>query len=95
MSDYLIWLIVALVILGCEMMLGTIYLLAFSAGALAACISALFGLSLTSQFTIAAIVIVPTKQKESKHFLKSLVLNTSLLELSLNLLIKSPQWFIL
>ena len=49
MSDYLIWLIVALVILGCEMMLGTIYLLAFSAGALAACISALFGLSLRSQ----------------------------------------------
>lgn len=58
MSDYLIWLIVALVILGCEMMLGTIYLLAFGAGALAACISALFGLSLTSQFTIAAMVIV-------------------------------------
>lgn len=58
MSDYLIWLIVALVILGCEMMLGTIYLLAFSAGALAACISALFGLSLTSQFSIAAIVVV-------------------------------------
>lgn len=58
MSDYLIWLIVALVILGSEMMLGTIYLLAFSAGALAACVCALFGLTLTAQFTVAALVIV-------------------------------------
>lgn len=58
MSDYLIWLIVALVILGCEMMLGTIYLLAFSAGALSACVCALVGLSLTTQFTVAAAVIV-------------------------------------
>ncbi len=58
MSDYLIWLIVALVILGSEMMLGTIYLLAFTAGALAACVCALFGLTLTAQFTVAALVIV-------------------------------------
>ncbi len=58
MSYYLIWLIVALVILGCEMMLGTIYLLAFTAGALAACGCALLDFSLTSQCTVAAVVIV-------------------------------------
>lgn len=58
MPDYLIWLIACIGILGIEMLLSTFYLLAFSAGALAASICSLTGLSLTGQITVAAVVII-------------------------------------
>jgi membrane protein implicated in regulation of membrane protease activity len=58
MSVYLIWLILALVLLGVEMMLGTIYLLAFVAGAVASCIFAILDFSITTQCTVGSLVII-------------------------------------
>ncbi len=49
------WLIVAVIILGCEMLLGTVYLLALSLGAFSACVAAFFSYSLTTQCSCAAI----------------------------------------
>ncbi len=58
MDEYLIWLILALVLLGCEMMVGSIFLLAFVAGSAAACIAALVGTSFTVQCTTAAVITI-------------------------------------
>ena len=58
MSAYLVWLILALVILGCEMMLGSIYLIACAAGAFCACIFALCDFSIAMQCSAAAVVTI-------------------------------------
>lgn len=58
MSVYLIWLILALVLLGAEMMLGTIYLLAFVLGAFASCVIAILDFSVTTQCTVGSFVII-------------------------------------
>ncbi|MGN0915023.1 MAG: NfeD family protein [Succinivibrio sp.] len=58
MSQTLIWLIVALVLLGAEMVFSTVYLLAFVAGALSACIAALFDVSLTFELILSSAVSV-------------------------------------
>ncbi len=58
MAPYLVWIIVAMALLGAEMMLGTIYLLAFVAGAAAACTISFVTDSLANQLTVAAIVSI-------------------------------------
>lgn len=58
MEQYLIWLIIALVLLGTEMMLASVYLIAFLLGALTASACAFFGCSLTIQCSLGAIVII-------------------------------------
>ncbi|MEF2914462.1 MAG: NfeD family protein [Succinivibrio sp.] len=58
MELYLIWLIIALVLLGTEMMLASVYLIAFLLGALTASALAFFGSPLTIQCTLGAIVII-------------------------------------
>ena len=58
MDAYLIWLILALVLLGAEMMLSTIYLLACTSGWVASCITAVLGGNFTSQCYILAIVTI-------------------------------------
>lgn len=57
-SQSAIWLISALVILGAEMLLGTIYLLALSAGAFCAAICALLHTGLSVQFSVCAAVTI-------------------------------------
>ena len=56
MDAYIIWLIVAFAILGFEMLLGTIYLLAFFVGSLCAALVAFFGAGITTQAIVGAIV---------------------------------------
>lgn len=58
MENYLIWLILGLVLLGVEMMIGSIYLLALVAGCAVACIFAFMGTSFTAQCIVAAIVAI-------------------------------------
>ncbi len=58
MDNYLIWLILGLVLLGVEMMIGSIYLLALVAGCAIACIFAFMGTSFTAQCIIAAAVAI-------------------------------------
>lgn len=58
MENYLVWLILALVLLGMEMMIGSIYLLALVAGCAIACIFAFIGTSFTVQCFIAAVVAI-------------------------------------
>lgn len=58
METYLVWMILALVLLGVEMMIGSIYLLALVAGCAAACTFAFVDISFTTQCTIAAVVAV-------------------------------------
>ena len=58
MSASIIWLIVALLVLGTEMMLGTIYLLAICVGAFAASLTAVLNGDLTLQCISGAIVAV-------------------------------------
>ena len=54
MENYLIWLILGLVLLGVEMMIGSIYLLALVAGCAIACIFAFMGTSFTTQCIVAS-----------------------------------------
>ena len=56
MAAEIIWLIAALIILGVEMVLGTIYLLAVFLGFIAGGLCALIGMSITSQMVVAGIV---------------------------------------
>ena len=58
MDNYLIWLILGLVLLGVEMMIGSIYLLALVAGCAIACIFAFMGTTFTAQCIIAAVVAI-------------------------------------
>ncbi len=58
MSAPLIWLILGLLILGAEMLLGTIYLLALFIGALGGVLAALFDFSLTTQCTLSGILTI-------------------------------------
>ncbi len=58
MDNYLIWMILALILLGCEMMVGTIYLLAFVAGCAVACFIAFITESVFVQCLTAAFVSV-------------------------------------
>lgn len=58
MSEILIWFIAFCVILGLEMVLSTVYLLALSAGALSAAISCLIGDNTTAHISVAAFVTV-------------------------------------
>ena len=58
MDNYLIWLILGLVLLGVEMMIGSIYLLALVAGCAIACIFAFMGTTFTVQCIIAAVVAI-------------------------------------
>ena len=58
MSAPLIWLIVALCLLGAEMLLGTIYLLAVFVGALAGAAAAHLGCGLTAQCSCAGVLTV-------------------------------------
>lgn len=57
-SQSAIWLISALVILGIEMLLGTIYLLALCAGALCGAIFAMFHTGLSVQFSVCGAVTI-------------------------------------
>ncbi len=57
-SPTIVWLIVTLIIFGAEMLMGTIFLIALGAGTLAAGLLALFGVSLTAQFTVAGIITI-------------------------------------
>lgn len=57
MDGYLIWLVISCLLLGIEMIIGSIYLLALFAGTLVACIFSLLGFSATTQFIVASIVI--------------------------------------
>lgn len=58
MSEILIWFIAFCIILGLEMVLSTVYLLALAAGALSAAISCLIGDNTTAHITVAALVTV-------------------------------------
>ncbi|WP_281072028.1 NfeD family protein [Succinivibrio dextrinosolvens] len=58
MENYLIWLILGLVLLGVEMMIGSIYLLALVGGCAIACVFAFMGTSFTTQCIVAAIVAI-------------------------------------
>ncbi|MGN1280731.1 MAG: NfeD family protein [Succinivibrio sp.] len=58
MDGYLIWLIISCLVIGAEMIIGSVYLLAFFAGTLIACIASLLGFSVTAQFATAAVVII-------------------------------------
>ena len=58
MDNYLIWLILGLVLLGVEMMIGSIYLLALVAGCAIACIFAFMGTTFTVQCIVAAVVAI-------------------------------------
>ncbi len=58
MAPYLVWIIVAMALLGAEMMLGTIYLLAFVAGAAAACTVSFMTESFATQLSVAAVVSI-------------------------------------
>ena len=75
MNAYIIWLIVAFAILGFEMLLGTIYLLAFFVGSLSSALVAFFGAGVTTQAIVCAIVctigvviahFIKEKQKNKK-----------------------------
>lgn len=58
MELYLIWLIIALILLGTEMMLASVYLIAFFLGALSASALAFFDCSITTQCLVGALVII-------------------------------------
>jgi membrane protein implicated in regulation of membrane protease activity len=58
MDNYLIWLILGLVLLGVEMMIGSIYLLALVAGCAIACIFAFMSTTFTVQCIVAAVVAI-------------------------------------
>ncbi len=58
MSEILIWFIAFCIILGLEMVLSTVYLLALAAGALTAALSCLIGESTTAHITVSALVTV-------------------------------------
>lgn len=58
MELYLIWLIIALILLGTEMMLASVYLIAFFLGVLSAAALAFFEFSLSAQCFASAIVII-------------------------------------
>ncbi len=57
-SEILLWFIAFCMILGAEMVLSTVYLLALAAGALAAALSCVVGGTTAAHVTIAAIVTV-------------------------------------
>ena len=58
MSAPLAWLILGLLILGAEMLLGTIYLLSLFVGALGGVVTAFFDFSLTAQCSVAAVLTI-------------------------------------
>lgn len=84
MSAYLIWLIIAIVLLAVEMMIGSIFILACVVGAASGCLVAVLGGGIAMQalsaaiVTIVGVIIVAALNKRKKNKFESEIVDNDL-----------------